>query len=73
MIATHVRNARLQLGLRQVQAAERIGMTKAALSRIENARSVPTITTAQRIADAYGISLAQLVDPENAKPNGSGV
>jgi|KBSSwiStaDraftv2_1062776.scaffolds.fasta_scaffold241552_4 transcriptional regulator with XRE-family HTH domain len=71
MIATNVRNARLNLGLRQAQAAERIGITKAALSRIENAKSVPNITTAQRIADAYGISLAQLVDPDHAKPNGA--
>ena len=49
---------RLRKHLTLVELAEKSGISKSLLSRIERARSVPTMITIQKIASAFGIILS---------------
>ena len=53
-----LKTLRLQDRLTLVELAEKSGVSKSLLSRIEQGRSVPTITTIQKIASAFGIILS---------------
>ena len=48
-------------GMRQADAARRAGMSQSQWSDIERDRKSPTIRTLQRVADALGCTLADLV------------
>lgn len=50
------RDTRHQLGLTQIELAERVGITQAAYSAIETGRRTTTIKTARAICDALGLS-----------------
>jgi transcriptional regulator with XRE-family HTH domain len=52
--ATLVRRARSDAGLTQQQLARRLGVTQAALARIEKPGSNPTIATLDRVLRATG-------------------
>src|SRR6478735_9885519 len=63
--AAIARNARELRGDRQWsrdQLATRSGISKGMLIQIEQARTNPSIGTLCRLADAFGVSLAQLVE-----------
>jgi transcriptional regulator with XRE-family HTH domain len=63
--AAIARNARELRGERQwslEQLATRSGVSKGMLVQIEQARTNPSIGTLCRLADAFGVSLAQLVE-----------
>lgn len=65
MAAAIARNARELRGERQwslEQLATRSGVSKGMLVQIEQARTNPSIGTLCRLADAFGVSLAQLVE-----------
>ena len=52
--ATLVRRARTDAGLTQAQLAKRLGVTQAALARLERPGSNPTIATLDRVLRAAG-------------------
>ena len=52
-----VRQLRLDAGLSQEELAQRAGMTKPALSRLERGGGIPTITVLDRIATAMQATL----------------
>ena len=54
-------------GLTQREQAASIGMTPQQLSDIEAGRRDPRLSTLKRLAKLYGVTLAELVDPDNAK------
>ena len=63
--AAIARNARELRGERQWsldQLAQRAGISKGMLVQIEQARTNPSIGTLCRLADAFGVTLAQLVE-----------
>ena len=53
-----VRRARREAGLTQVELARRLGMTQAAIARLERSSANPTVRTLERVLDATGWRLA---------------
>lgn len=60
-IGTRLREARLNADLTQQQAAERIGSSQVALSLWETGKSAPSTPNAFALADAYRVSLDELL------------
>jgi transcriptional regulator with XRE-family HTH domain/mannose-6-phosphate isomerase-like protein (cupin superfamily) len=68
-IGEKIRTMRLQNRMTLADLSERSGVSKSLLSMIERGRSVPTLTTFQKIADAFGIAVSSLFsDDETAGP-----
>jgi transcriptional regulator with XRE-family HTH domain len=55
-----VRRLREERGLTQEELASRAGTTFGTVSRIESAKSAPAWWTVRKIADALGVSMAEL-------------
>jgi transcriptional regulator with XRE-family HTH domain len=60
VIATNVRQYRIQLGLTVEQLAERSGISKGMLSKIENAQASPSLGTLVKLAGAISVPLTAL-------------
>jgi transcriptional regulator with XRE-family HTH domain len=60
VIAHHVRSRRLEIGLNVAQLAERTGISKGMLSKIENAQTSPSLSTIERLASALDMPLTSL-------------
>lgn len=60
-IGERVRTARQSTGLTVSQLAERAGMKRPNLSRMEHGRHVPSLETLERIADALNLPVAKFV------------
>jgi len=63
-IANAVTVARSRLGMSQSDLARRLGTTKAAVSRIENAHYAPRFETLLRLADILGLTI--VIGPHRA-------
>ena len=61
-VAQHVRSLRLSRGWSLDELAGRSGVSKGMVVQIENARTNPSIGTLCRIADAYGVTVARLLE-----------
>ncbi len=66
LIGQAVRDRRLELGLSQVELAERAGMTQSALSRLEAGAVVPTIPVLDRVSAALDAKLVVAINPNAA-------
>jgi ribosome-binding protein aMBF1 (putative translation factor) len=66
LIGQAVRERRLELGLSQVELAERAGMTQSALSRLEAGAVVPTIPVLDRVCAALDAKLVVAINPNAA-------
>jgi DNA-binding XRE family transcriptional regulator len=60
VIANHVRTRRLDIGLSVGQLAERTGISKGMLSKIENAQTSPSLSTLDRLAAALDMPVTSL-------------
>jgi transcriptional regulator with XRE-family HTH domain len=60
VIANHVRSRRQDIGLNVGQLAERTGISKGMLSKIENAQTSPSLATLERLAAALDMPLTSL-------------
>jgi ribosome-binding protein aMBF1 (putative translation factor) len=60
VIANHVRRRRLEIGLSVGQLAERTGISKGMLSKIENAQTSPSLSTLERLAGALDMPVTSL-------------
>ena len=60
VIANHVRQRRQELGLNVGQLAERCGISKGMLSKIENAQTSPSLATVERLAAALDMPVTAL-------------
>ena len=67
-LCQRVRSLRLANGLTLEQLAERTGVSRSMLSQIERQQVNPTFHVAYRIAQAFGISLGELVDVDADSP-----
>ena len=64
--AEAILNRRKQLGLTQEEVAAKVGTSKQMISRYENAQRSPKVLMANRIAEALGTTLDEIMD-ESAK------
>lgn len=60
---------RLRRGRSQKQQAALLGISAQQLNDFENDRRSPRLSTLEKLARLYGVSLAELVDPEHAIPS----
>jgi DNA-binding XRE family transcriptional regulator len=60
VIANHVRSRRREIGLNVGQLAERSGISKGMLSKIENAQTSPSLSTIERLAAALDMPVTSL-------------
>lgn len=58
---SEVRSARARMFIGQVEAARRIGISRATLSKIEHGQTCPSIAVAVRVATVLNISLDTLL------------
>ena len=62
-LATNVRNYRTQRGWSQAELAARVGVDTRQIGRIEQQANVPSIVLAYHIAQAFEITLNDLITP----------
>lgn len=67
-LALRIKELRALRGLTQEEAADRIGIFRTYMSRIESGRANPTLTLLYEIAGAFGIPVQQLFDPVKTQP-----
>lgn len=60
VIANHVRGRRLEIGLTVGQLANRTGVSKGMISKIENVQTSPSLTTLERLAGALDMPVTSL-------------
>ncbi|MGH8816256.1 MAG: helix-turn-helix domain-containing protein, partial [Achromobacter pestifer] len=60
-----LRTLRRQQSLSLEQLAQRTGLTKSYLSKLERGLSEPSISTVLRLAEAYGVGVSQLVGTDD--------
>ncbi|MBQ7873972.1 MAG: helix-turn-helix transcriptional regulator [Oscillospiraceae bacterium] len=71
-IGKNIKNARKKLNITQEELAEKISVTRQAVSNWENGKTEPDIDTVTKIAQIFGISIDELVggelnDPEKSR------
>jgi transcriptional regulator with XRE-family HTH domain len=62
-----VRRLRQERGLTQEELASRAGTTFGTVSRVESAKSAPAWWTVRKIAEALGVSIAELAAASEAE------
>jgi transcriptional regulator with XRE-family HTH domain len=67
-LAARIKKSRLNLGLTLEQLAEKAGLAKGMLSKIENFRVTPSLPTLAKLADALGIPISALFEGLNNSP-----
>ncbi|QIN80363.1 helix-turn-helix domain-containing protein [Rubrobacter marinus] len=68
-IGTRLRGLRRERGWRLEDLAERTGLSKAYLSRLESGERQPSLTALFGISRAYGVSFSALFEPEQDPQN----
>ena len=71
-LSDRVRKAREHSGLKQAELAERVGMARTSLARIEQGKTDPRRTTLIAIAFATGVDLGWLQNGETPAPDTPG-
>jgi transcriptional regulator with XRE-family HTH domain len=66
-LADKLRSAREAAGLSQQQAADASGMYQATIARYETDERVPTLGALYKLADAYGVTVCELLPPAPKK------
>ena len=61
VVAERVRKYRVESGWRQEDLADRTGIARPNIARLERGRHLPTLSTLRRIAEALGVSLPGLL------------
>lgn len=67
-LALRIKELRALQGLTQEEAADRIGIFRTYMSRIESGQANPTLTLLYEIARAFGIPVQKLFDPVQSQP-----
>jgi DNA-binding XRE family transcriptional regulator len=63
-IAQQVIMLRQKEGITQAELAKRVGTQQSAISRLENASSVPSLSFVQRVAEALGADIHVILEPQ---------
>lgn len=64
-VGGNIRRLREQLGLKQVDVANRVGITQAMLCQIERGTRNPSLQVGKAIADILGCTIEQLLEEEH--------
>ncbi|WP_410811464.1 helix-turn-helix domain-containing protein [Micromonospora sp. 067-2] len=67
-VAQQVRDLRAARGWSFEELAGRSGVSKGMLVQIESARTNPSVGTLCRVADAFGVNIARLLEPGEERP-----
>src|SRR5271170_3193949 len=67
-IGGRLRHARLLNAMRLKDLAKRAGCSESMLSKIENERAVPSLTTLHRLCKALNTSISSLLSSEQTRP-----
>ncbi|MBU3735853.1 MAG: helix-turn-helix transcriptional regulator [Methylobacterium sp.] len=70
-LGASVRDLRVQLGLTIADVAERAGISRGMLSKIENAQTATSLDTLEQIANALGVTLSRLFRNYNVPSGGA--
>ncbi len=62
-LGVRIKTLRQERGLLQKQVAEKAGLTPSMVSQIESGRLTPTLRTLRKLADAFGVSIPELLEP----------
>lgn len=60
-MAMTLKAARVNAGLKQLEAAQALGISKNTLASYENYRTIPDIEKSQRIAELYGVTVNDII------------
>lgn len=66
-VATAIRALRLRGGMSQRQLAQRMNVPRTYISKIENEKACPTLSSLQRVADALNVTVCDLL--RNGEPS----
>jgi len=66
-LGRRLRYLRAQLGISQLEMAQRNGMGRSYISKIENGKILPRYDTLLRIAAGFGIEVAELLHRSSSK------
>lgn len=61
MLMIHLRAARVNAGLSQTVAAQKLGISKSTLASYEMYRTVPDIETSKKMAKLYGLPVDNII------------
>jgi transcriptional regulator with XRE-family HTH domain len=61
-MATRIKALRDRRGMTQEQLAERAGVSRTYLARLETARQDPTLSMLEKLAKALGVKVGRLVE-----------
>lgn len=62
-VALAIRNLRLRAGLSQRQLAQRMRVPRTYVSKIENEKACPTLSSLERLAEALHVRVPDLLNP----------
>ncbi|MEY3210077.1 MAG: hypothetical protein RIT28_558 [Pseudomonadota bacterium] len=68
-VATRLRQLRLERGLSQTALAARVGMREGDISRYETGERSPSIESLERLADGFGLSIAEVMTLNQREPS----
>lgn len=67
-LSQRIKRLRRERGMTLEQAADKMGLTRSWLSKVENFRVTPSLPALGKIAETFDISLTELVEGLNRKP-----
>jgi len=67
-LSQRIKKLRRDRGMTLEQAADQMGLTRSWLSKVENFRVTPSLPALGKIASTYGVSLGELLDGLDVKP-----
>src|ERR687895_1616858 len=71
-LGERVRELRRGRGLTLEELAERSGVSRAMISKLERGEKNPTLVVAAKLAEGFGVTLSQLVGVEERRGGGGG-
>lgn len=66
LLGERIKELRAERGLTQEEAADRIGVFRTYMSRMESGQANPTLTMLHQIADALGVEVVELLKAASA-------
>jgi transcriptional regulator with XRE-family HTH domain len=69
VFCANLRQARIRLGLTQIQLAEKLGVAQSYISDLEAGKKRPLVETLAELADALGTTPAKLITPQLRRKN----
>ena len=57
----HLKSARVNAGFKQVEVAEKLGISKNTITSYEKYRTKPSIEMSQKMADLYGLTVDDII------------